>query len=156
MTIHHILTLPGWYTLYAVYFDFYLNNAQHLESEEAQRLHRLLYVTRPPYGVGPAWRKSLALRLFTERELLRRHPPHEVKAAWDELNHRMAIHMNEALGKGKGMLRHKVSRLARQKHQPVQTPTSSTHFPPAALPKNADTHPKKHMPRFPGDLEQDA
>ena len=82
MSAEHIATLPGFYPLFAVYADFVLNNTQTLGQEEAQRVQMLLRQVRQALGLNPAYEKSWALRLFTERENLRRMPPEQVRDAW--------------------------------------------------------------------------
>lgn len=82
--INH-LTLPEYYYLYALYFDYPLNNAFHIEREEEQRMRDLLRYVQPLIGLRQPYRKSFALRLFTERQMLERFPPEQVDEALRQL-----------------------------------------------------------------------
>ncbi|MDH4120408.1 MAG: hypothetical protein OEV94_01710 [Deltaproteobacteria bacterium] len=77
-----LITLPEYYPLFAVYFDYLVNHQHHLAQEQLRRIQQSLRSVHARAEVGAPWRKSWTLRLFTERFLLERFPPHLVKEAW--------------------------------------------------------------------------
>ncbi|MDH4225635.1 MAG: hypothetical protein OEW12_08315, partial [Deltaproteobacteria bacterium] len=86
MTVINLATLPEYYYLYALYFDYQLNNRTHLNEEEARRVEDILRRVHPLGRRGAPFRKSWALRLFTERDDLTRFSPHQLKEAWHQLH----------------------------------------------------------------------
>lgn len=85
MSAFNIVTLPGYYALYALYFDYPINNAFFGKSERAEAMRRfVLTVQRIEAAVQP-YRKTWALRLFTERQALSRFSPHLVNEALRQL-----------------------------------------------------------------------
>lgn len=80
-----LITQPGYYYLYALYADFAADNAKHLSREYEVLLQRRLRAAQPLLGLVQPYRKSWALRLFTERKSLGRFQPEEVSEAWRQL-----------------------------------------------------------------------
>jgi hypothetical protein len=76
---------PGYYYLYALYADYPINNAWFREREYAEVLRERLRTLQPLLALVQPYRKSPALRLFTERESLARFPPEKVDEAWRQL-----------------------------------------------------------------------
>ncbi len=82
--INH-LTLPEYYYLYGLFFDYPINNAFHIGREERARIRDLLRFIQPLAALRQPYRKNFALRLFTERQTLERFPPHKVDEALRQL-----------------------------------------------------------------------
>ncbi len=80
-----LVTHPGYYYLYALYADYPLNQAWFREPEYAALLRERLRLIRPLLGLVQPYRKSEALRLFTERHATGRFPPEKVDEAWRQL-----------------------------------------------------------------------
>jgi hypothetical protein len=80
-----LVTHPGYYYLYALYADYPINNAWFRNEETAALLAERLRVIQPLLGAVQPYRKSAALRLFTERAALERFPPERVAEAWRQL-----------------------------------------------------------------------
>ena len=93
MNAQNILILPGYYYLYALYADYQLNNAFFSGQEDTQRMREIIRVVQYAREVLQPYRKSWALRLFTERKALARFSPHLVSEVLRELRH-----MVETLG----------------------------------------------------------
>jgi hypothetical protein len=92
MGVINVLTLPEYYYLYALFFDYPLNNAFHLEREERARIRDMLSTVQRWLSLRQPYRKSFALRLFTERDALVRWSPElavetlrQLKQAVDEI-----------------------------------------------------------------------
>ena len=85
MTIYNLATLPGYYYLYALYFDYPLNNAWFSPREYEAQVRAALRALQPVLAARQPVRKSMALRLFTEREALHRYSPEQVNEAWRQL-----------------------------------------------------------------------
>ena len=73
---------PAYYSLYALYADYALNNARHLEREYFGRLRDAVRFIQPLTGWTRPDMKSWSLRLFTERQALDRFSPEVASAAW--------------------------------------------------------------------------
>lgn len=76
-----IATLPGYYYLYALYFDYPLNQAWWSAREYAAAMEELARAIQPLRRYIAPYRKSFALRLFTERQALARFRPELVDEA---------------------------------------------------------------------------
>ncbi|MBI4082612.1 MAG: hypothetical protein HY423_08375 [Candidatus Lambdaproteobacteria bacterium] len=76
-----IATLPGYYYLYALYFDYPLNQAWWSAREYAAAMEELVRAIQPLRRYIAPNRKSFALRLFTERQALARFRPELVDEA---------------------------------------------------------------------------
>ena len=81
----NVLTLPEYYYLYALFVDYPLNNAFHLEHEERAKIREMLTTVRRWLDLRQPYRKSFQLRLFTERESLARWSPDLVDEALRQL-----------------------------------------------------------------------
>lgn len=80
-----LVTHPGYYYLYALYADYPINNAWFRRRETAALLQERLRVIQPLLGALAPYRKSAALRLFTERASAERFPAERVSEAWRQL-----------------------------------------------------------------------
>lgn len=85
-----LATHPGYYHLYALYVDYARNAALLRRQEYAALLQQRLRAIQPLLALVQPYRKSPALRLFTERASLERFPPHRVDEAWRELRELIA------------------------------------------------------------------
>ncbi len=74
----NILTQPGYYYLYALYFDYPINNAFFGGEEYAERVRELVRVVQHIRALQQPYRKSWPLRLFTERDAMARFSPDTV------------------------------------------------------------------------------
>ena len=81
----HLATQPGYYYLYALYADYRLNNAWFSEREYADLLRERIRVIQPLLALVQPYRKSPALRLFTERLSRDRFPVDKVNEAYRQL-----------------------------------------------------------------------
>ncbi len=81
----HLATQPGYYYLYALYADYRINNAWFREGEYSELLRERIRVIQPLLALVQPYRKSPALRLFTERQSRDRFPPDKVNEAYREL-----------------------------------------------------------------------
>jgi len=75
MGMINVLTLPEYYYLYALFFDYPLNNAFAIDREERDRIRGWLRQVRPATALYQPYEKSFALRLFTQRQALARWSP---------------------------------------------------------------------------------
>jgi hypothetical protein len=75
MSTINVLTLPEYYYLYALFFDYPLNNAFAIDREERDRIRSWLRQARPAAALYKPYEKSFTLRLFTERSALARWSP---------------------------------------------------------------------------------
>jgi hypothetical protein len=73
---------PAYYSLYALYADYAINNTHHLEREYYARLRDAVRFIQPLTGLVQPDMKSWSLRLFTERQALARFSPEVASAAW--------------------------------------------------------------------------
>ena len=76
---------PAYYFLFGLYTDYPLNNAFALPLESQREVQRRLREIQPLLWHFRPYRKSYALRLFTEREALARFAPEKVDEAWRQL-----------------------------------------------------------------------
>jgi hypothetical protein len=84
-TPFNIATLPAYYALYALYFDYDSNNASALAREDLERVRESARIIQPLLGLVQPYHKSWALRLFTERASLDAYAPELVDEAWRQL-----------------------------------------------------------------------
>ena len=82
---------PGYYSLYALYHDYPVSNVWFQEPEHAARLKERLRTIQPLLELVQPYRKSYALRLFTERESLSRFPPDKANEAWLQLRRMIEV-----------------------------------------------------------------
>ncbi len=82
---------PAYYSLYALYHDYPVSNVWFEEPEHAARLKKSLRTIAPLLELISPYRKSYALRLFTERESLLRFPPDKANEAWRQLRHMIEL-----------------------------------------------------------------
>jgi hypothetical protein len=80
-----LVTHPGYYYLYALYADYPIGNAWFTRREYAALLQERLGLIQHLLGMVQPYRKSEALRLFTERSTLERFPAERVAEAWRQL-----------------------------------------------------------------------
>ena len=85
MTHANLATQQGYYYLYALYFDYVINNRFHAELEHEARIRQALRSVAEVIRYTQPYRKTWALRLFTERESLARFRPELVSEAWRQL-----------------------------------------------------------------------
>jgi hypothetical protein len=85
MTAINMATLPAYYYLYALYFDYIINKQFHAGLEDEARIREALRKIRGAVQLTQPYRMTWALRLFTEREALNRFPPELVSEAWRQL-----------------------------------------------------------------------
>ena len=137
MTVINHLTLPEYYYLYALYFDYPLNNQFHLGIEDRKRMRGLLRFIAPLIGLRQSYRKSFALRLFTERQSLERFPPERVdealrqlKQAVMELRPRVAEQAPELHGRAKADAARNASRVLTSAADPMPDPWPGIEAPP--------------------------
>ena len=81
----NVLTLPEYYYLYALFFDYPLNNAFHIDREERAKIREMLSTIQRWLDLRQPYRKDFRLRLFTERESLARCSPELVDEALRQL-----------------------------------------------------------------------
>jgi hypothetical protein len=86
MTAINMATLPAYYYLYALYFDYLINNRFHAGLEHEAKIRDALRRIQPLMRRTQPYRKTWALRLFTERSSLERFPPQLVDEAWRQLH----------------------------------------------------------------------
>jgi len=80
-----LVNQPGYYYLYALYADYRINNTWFSQQEYAALLLERLRMVQPALGMVQPYRKSPALRLFTERQSRERFPPEKAGEAWRQL-----------------------------------------------------------------------
>ena len=74
---------PAYYALYALYVDYMVNRRRDAEREYLERLHEVVTYIQPLIGKEQPYMKSWALRLFTEREALKRFSLEQAGTAWE-------------------------------------------------------------------------
>ena len=149
-----LITHPGYYYLYALYFDYPINNAWFKRREYAALIQERLRTIQPLLALVQPYRKSQALRLFTERESRDRFPPERVNEAWRQLRN-----LIERVGPPPGWpdgppppeppYRWRLPRAARKRnrHGDAGIP---------AEPESAAKARVAHLPKSPMDYTQDA
>jgi hypothetical protein len=122
---------PAYYSLYALYADYALNNARHLEREYFARLRDAVRFIQPLTGWTRPDMKSWSLRLFTERQALARFSPEVASAAW-----RLVRQAVEEIGQPKGWRTSgpATGRTARPAHTRAGAPPRTTQAPRPAEP----------------------
>lgn len=85
MATESILTMPGYYYLFALYVDYPINTAFFSRDEHAKRIREILKTVQAVNRLGEPFRKTWALRLFTERDLMTRFSPAMVNEAMRQL-----------------------------------------------------------------------
>ena len=85
MSFFNVVTQQGYYYLYALYFDYPINNAFFREKEDRERVKEMLEVVQRIEELVQPYRKTWALRLFTERSSLARFSPELVNEAFRQL-----------------------------------------------------------------------
>ncbi len=139
----NIITLPGYYYLYALYFDYPINNAFFGGGEYAERVRELERVVQRIRAMVQPYRKSWPLRLFTERDAVARFSPDAVNEMLAQL--RVLV---ERLGPPPGWSRGPLppagrSRPERMHTRRVMAPGSSGEAP---LERPASPHPPPPFP----------
>jgi hypothetical protein len=74
MGVINVITLQGYYYLYALYFDYPINNAFFTQEENAERVWEVVRVVQRMKALVQPHRKSWPVRLFTERDAVSRLP----------------------------------------------------------------------------------
>ncbi len=149
-----LITHPGYYYLYALYFDYPINNAWFKRREYAALIQERLRTIQPLLALVQPYRKSPALRLFTERQSRERFPPERVNEAWRQLRN-----LIERVGPPPGWpdgppppeppYRWRLPRAARKRNRHGD----------AGIPAEPDSAAKAraaHLPKSPVDYTQDA
>lgn len=149
-----LITHPGYYYLYALYFDYPINNAWFKRREYAALIQERLRTIQPLLALVQPYRKSPALRLFTERESRDRFPPERVNEAWRQLRN-----LIERVGPPPGWpdgppppeppYRWRLPRAARKRNR-----HGNAGIP--AEPESAAKARAAHLPKSPVDYTQDA
>lgn len=149
-----LITHPGYYYLYALYFDYPINNAWFKRREYAALIQERLRTIQPLLALVQPYRKSPALRLFTERESRDRFPPERVNEARRQLRN-----LIERVGPPPGWpdgppppeppYRWRLPRAARKRNR-----HGNAGIP--AEPESAAKARAAHLPKSPVDYTQDA
>lgn len=71
----NIINLQGYYYLYALFFDYPINNAFFAKEENQAKVVESMWVVQKLHAMRQPYRKSWALRLFTERDAVSRFSP---------------------------------------------------------------------------------
>jgi hypothetical protein len=71
----NVITLQGYYYLYALFFDYPLNNSFFAKEENQARVVESMRMVQRLHAMRQPYRKSWALRLFTERDAMARFSP---------------------------------------------------------------------------------
>ncbi len=74
----NVIAQQGYYYLYALYFDYPINNAFFANEENTQRVREALWTVRRLEGMRAPYRKHWRVRLFTERDAVARFTPETV------------------------------------------------------------------------------
>ena len=85
MSFFNVVTQQGYYYLYALYFDYPINNAFFAGREDRERMEEMVRVIRRIEELVQPHRKTWALRLFTERSSMARFSPELVSEAYRQL-----------------------------------------------------------------------
>ena len=78
MSAINVLTIQGYYYLYALFFDFPINNEYYVRGEERERIREYLRAVQPILGLKQPFRLDVRLRLFTQRQSMERFSPEKV------------------------------------------------------------------------------
>lgn len=81
----NIITLQGYYYLYALYFDYPINNLYFTQEENADRMREVARVVQRLQALVQPYRKSWPVRLFTERDAIARLSPDVVNTLLAQL-----------------------------------------------------------------------
>ncbi|HUJ76328.1 MAG TPA: hypothetical protein VL359_15810 [bacterium] len=84
-----LANLPAYYALYAWYADMPVNAAWLARQEDVRRMQEYVRVVQPLLALGQPYRKTWALRLFTERASLAGFPPELVQEAWRQVREQL-------------------------------------------------------------------
>lgn len=74
----NVITLQGYYYLYALFFDYPLSNAFFIKEENQARVVESMRMVQRLQALKQPYLKSWALRLFTERDAVARFSPEMV------------------------------------------------------------------------------
>ena len=78
MSAINVLTIQGYYYLYALFFDYPINNEYYVRGEERERIREYLRAVQPILGLKQPFRLDVRLRLFTQRQSMERFSPEKV------------------------------------------------------------------------------
>ncbi len=78
MSTVNVLTVQGYYYLYALFFDYPINNEFYIRGEERERIREYLRAVQPILGLKQPFRLDGKLRLFTQRQSMARFSPEKV------------------------------------------------------------------------------
>ena len=81
----NVITLQGYYYLYALFFDYPINNAFFTNVENRDRVIESLRTVQRLQAMRQPYRKSWAVRLFTERDAMARFSPELVNVVLYQL-----------------------------------------------------------------------
>ena len=85
MGVINVITLQGYYYLYALFFDYPLNNAFFTGAENRDRVMESLRTVQRLQALRQPYRKSWPVRLFTERDAMARFSPELVNVVLYQL-----------------------------------------------------------------------
>jgi len=142
MTAINIVTLPEYYYLYALYFDYIINNHYFAGVADDRRVEQMIRVVQPLLGLRQPYRKTWALRLFTERQSLQHFRPEEVDEALRELRD-----MVDELGPPPRWPHGRVPKTPPARRRPTRLSRRSEAKPPPP------TQPEPPFPRAPIDYD---
>ena len=91
MSVINILTVQGYYQLYALFFDYPINNDYYLSREDRERIRAHLRAVQPLLALTQPYRFDWRLRLFTQRQSLDRFSPEKVHELLRQLRNTVAL-----------------------------------------------------------------
>lgn len=137
----NIITLQGYYYLYALFFDYPINNAYFLKGENRARVEESIRTVQRLYAMRQPYRKSWALRLFTERDAMARFSPELVNVVLFQIRE-----LVNQIGPPPGWSRGPLPAM-RQPREPARTARGIRDLPlTASLPRTSATHAQAFIP----------
>ena len=122
----NIITLQGYYYLYALFFDYPINNAYFLKGENQARVEESMRMVQRLHALRQPYRKSWALRLFTERDAMARFSPELVNVVLFQIRE-----LVNQIGPPPGWSRGPLPNM-RQPREPARGVRGNRESPPAA------------------------
>lgn len=126
----NVITQQGYYYLYALYFDYPLNNAFFSDEENRERVMESLRAVQRLRGMVQPYRKSWAVRLFTERDAIARFSPDAVNTMLFQLRE-LVTQLGPPPGWSRGPL--PAMRPPRQRRRPRAAAAEPAAAPPSAM-----------------------
>jgi hypothetical protein len=137
----NVITLQGYYYLYALYFDYPLNNAFFANEENHERVRESLRTVQRLRALVQPYRKSWPVRLFTERDAMARFSPDAVNTMLFQLRE-LVTQLGPPPGWSRGPLpamrpprQRRHSRTAAAKPAPAPSAPMEARRPPCPFPK---------------------